>query len=296
MPTSTATTTWRTSLARWTARPSACCAASTAASARSTPTRRRFADRRAYDLFVLSDHGMSPCTPFQERYGQTLGQFMASLAAKGHAPVELDETFSREWRTSTEARYLLEELEGISANLSSRSQRLAGVLRNFLARRIPTDDEHEYDLSRQRDLIVRNSGTMSLVYFPLTTQQMDLSEIELVYPGLLRSLVEQPGLGLVLGREHGEAMAMTVRGPRRLLQPGRSADPRPAGQPADPALAAQQLARLVSFANSGDLVLFGRWDAAARPSPSSRTGPPTAASAATRTAPSCCCRRAWTGT
>ena len=55
-------------------------------------TRRRFADRRPYDLFVLSDHGMSPCTPFQERYGETLGQFMASLAAKGHAPVELDET------------------------------------------------------------------------------------------------------------------------------------------------------------------------------------------------------------
>ena len=71
-------------------------------------------------------------------------------------------------------------------------------------------------MSRQRDLIVRNSGTISLVYFNVTAQQMDLSEIELVYPGLLRGLVEQPGLGLILGREHGEAMAMTVRGPRRL--------------------------------------------------------------------------------
>jgi len=224
-------------------------------------TRRRFADRRPYDLFVLSDHGMSPCTPFQERYGETLGQFMATLAARD-TPVELDETFSREWRTRREAGFLLEELDGISAHLPWRSQRLAGVLRNFVARRIPADDEQEYDLSRHRDLILRNSGTVSLVYFPLAAHQMDLSEIELAYPGLLRSLVEHPGLGLVLGRERGEAMAMTVRGPRRLLNLDNSLIRDLLDNLPDPALAARQLARVACFANSGDLLLFGRWNAA----------------------------------
>ena len=223
--------------------------------------RRRFADRRPYDLFVLSDHGMSPCTPFRERYGQTLGELMASLAARD-APLALDETLSREWRASSEARYLLEELEGISANLSWRSQRLAGVLRNFVARRIPSDDEHEYDLSRHRDLVLRNSGTVSLVYFPLAAHQMDLSEIELLYPGLLRSLVEHPGLGLVLGRERGQAMAMTVRGPRRLLNLDDPLIRDLLDNLPNPAVAASQLARVARFANSGDLLLFGRWNAA----------------------------------
>lgn len=224
-------------------------------------TRRRFADRRAYDLFVLSDHGMSPCTPFQERYGQTLGQFMASQVAKD-APVALDESIGREWRTSREAGYLLEELDAISAHLSWRSQRLAGVLRDFVARRIPGDDDHEYDLSRHRDLILRNSGTVSLVYFPLAVHQMDLSEIELVYPGLLRSLVEHPGLGLVLGRERGEAIAMTVRGPRRLLALDDPLLRDLLDNLPDPPLAARQLARVACFPNSGDLLLFGRWNAA----------------------------------
>lgn len=223
--------------------------------------RRRFADRRPYDLFVLSDHGMSPCTPFQERYGETLGQFMAGLAARD-MPVELDETFSREWRTRRETGFLLEELDGISTHLSWRGQRLAGVLRNFVARRIPADDEQEYDLSRHRDLILRNSGTVSLVYFPLAAHQMDLSEVELVYPGLLRSLVEHPGLGLVLGRERGEAMAMTVRGPRRLLALDDPLLRDLLDNLPDPALAARQLARVACFANSGDLLLFGRWNAA----------------------------------
>lgn len=224
-------------------------------------TRRRFAGRRPYDLFVLSDHGMSPCTPFQERYGQTLGEFMAGLAARD-TPVELDESFSREWRTQREAGFLLEELDGISDHLSWRSQRLAGVLRNFVARRIPADDEQEYDLSRHRDLILRNSGTVALVYFPLAAHQMDLSEIELAYPGLLRSLVEHPGLGLVLGRERGEAMAMTVRGPRRLLNLDDPLLRDLLDNLPDPALAARQLARVACFPNSGDLLLYGRWNAA----------------------------------
>lgn len=224
-------------------------------------TRRRFADRRTYELFVLSDHGMSPCTPFKERYGQTLGQFMASQVAKD-APVELDETISREWRTSREAGYLLEELEGISAHLSWRSQRLAGALRDFVARRIPAEDEHDYDLSRHRDLILRNSGTVALVYFPLAAHQMDLSEIELAYPGLLRSLVEHPGLGLVLGRERGEAMAMTVRGPRRLLNLDDPLIGDLLHNLPRPARAARQLARVATFANSGDLLLYGRWNGA----------------------------------
>ena len=105
-------------------------------------------------------------------------------------------------------------------------------MENFLARRVPDDDDQEWDLARHGDIILRNSGTISLVYFPLTAQRMDLSEIELIYPGLLRGLEEHPGLGLVLGRQDGQAMAMTVRGPRHLNDLQRPVDPRPAGQPA----------------------------------------------------------------
>jgi hypothetical protein len=90
---------------------------------------------------------------------------------------------------------------------------------------------------------------------------MDLSEIELAYPGLLRSLVEHPGLGLVLGRERGEAMAMTVRGPRRLLNLDDPLLRDLLHNLPNRALAARQLARVACFANSGDLLLFGRWNA-----------------------------------
>lgn len=222
--------------------------------------RRRFADRREYDLLVLSDHGMSPCTPMKERYGQTLGELIASLVAREDSEFVLDEGSGEVGRSDEEARFLLAELEGIKANLAPRGQKLAGVLENFLARRVPADEDLEWDLARHGDIILRNSGTISLVYFPLTAQRMDLSEIELIYPGLLRGLEEHPGLGLVLGRQDGQAMAMTVRGPRHLNDLSDPSIRDLLDNLPDKSLVARQLTRLLSFPSCGDLVVLGRWN------------------------------------
>ena len=222
--------------------------------------RHRFADRREYDLIVLSDHGMSPCTSMKERYGQTLGELVASLVARQHPEFVLDESGGDPWQSGAEARYLLAELEGIKANLAPRGQKLASVLENFLARRVPAGEDLEWDLARHGDIILRNSGTISLVYFPLTAQRMDLSEVELIYPGLLRGLEEHPGLGLVLGRQDGQAMAMTVRGPRRLNDLHDPSISDLLDNLPDKALVAGQLTRLLSFPSCGDLVLLGRWN------------------------------------
>lgn len=225
--------------------------------------RRRFAARREYDLFVLSDHGMSPCTPFEELYGQTLGSWLAGLVQHEGHQISLDEEGPMPWRSSTETVLLLQELESIQANLSPRGQRLAAALHDFIASRAPIQgpEESPMDLRHHRDLIVRSSGTISLVYFPVTPYTLDLTEIELLYPGLLRRLAEHPGLGLVLGRERGHAMVMTLRGPRRLWPPFDESVRDLLKYLPDPDLAACQLARLVSFPASGDLVLLGRWDA-----------------------------------
>jgi hypothetical protein len=222
--------------------------------------RRRFAARREYDLFVLSDHGMSPCTPIKERYGQTLGEFLAEKVHDEQAPLVLDEAHNAEWRAGDEARLLLAELDAIRANLSPRTRRLSALVRDFVARRVLTDDEHEWDLSRHSDVVVRTSGTVALVYFNVSSEPMDLSQIELVYPDLLRHLIEHPGLGLVLGREQGVAMAMTVRGPRHLQDVADPLIRDLLDNLPDAVLVADQLARQLSFPDSGDLVLYGAWD------------------------------------
>ena len=125
----------------------------------------------------------------------------------------------------------------------------------------PESLEIDWDLSRRTDIAVRNSGSLSHVYFDVTPQQMELSEVALLYPTLLDILIRHEGIGLVAGRD-GEKVVVVGKAGSLWLGPTGSRlegnDPL-AGLP-DPAWAADQLARLARFPHAGDLILLGAWN------------------------------------
>jgi hypothetical protein len=145
-------------------------------------------------------------------------------------------------------------------------------------KRLVVDDEDtSWDLSKRGDIVVRNSGSMSHVYFNVTPRPMNLSEIALIYPELLNRLVEHEGIGLVVGREEGEAVIVGKGGTLALppLSPfpptlggqegggGRGEEEvrgqNPLSSLPEPKLAANQLRQLASFPHSGDIIVFGAW-------------------------------------
>jgi hypothetical protein len=217
---------------------------------------RRYASR-PYDLFVLSDHGLTPSVPFRALYGCTLGEYIRSQIGP---QVALDERWGQTPSAKVETGFLLEELAGIEANLPERGRRLASLLRRYLAEHLPPDPELGWDLERRGDIVVRDSGPLAHVYFNVTAQPMNLSEVAILYPDLIPQLTAHPGIGLVVGREDGQAVVATGQGVFR-LSPDMPAGPdHPLSMFADPAYVAEQLARLVSFPHSGDLILLGAWN------------------------------------
>ena len=211
--------------------------------------------RRTYrpdmDLYVFSDHGMTPTDTFQKRCGRTLAAFVASYVRDS---VVWDEgQDGLRWRMR-EANFLLDELDGIQPRLSPRGQRLLQALRQWVEKRTPAEEDDTWDLARSSDVVVRSSGNLAHIYFNVTRQRMEISELSLLYPGLLQALLREPAIGLVLGLEGGLPAILTPSGPVPL-----SAERLPAGL-SDPARTAADLARLVSFPHSGDLVLLGAWD------------------------------------
>jgi len=138
--------------------------------------------------------------------------------------------------------------------------RLLRATRQRLEERLPPELlEIDWDLSRRTDIAVRNSGSLSHIYFDVTPQQMELSEVALLYPTLLDILIRHEGIGLVAGRD-GEKVVVVGKGGSLWIGPAGSRlegkDPL-AGLP-DPAWAADQLARLARFPHAGDLILLGR--------------------------------------
>jgi hypothetical protein len=217
--------------------------------------------RRLYqpdtDLYVLSDHGMTSAVRFQDAAGQTLGQLVARCV---QASVIADEL----WAEGTRGAYpgpwpegslwLLDELDGIESHLSPRGKRLLGALRRRIGGRTPPVPDPEWDLARGSDVVVRCSGSMAHIYFNVTPERMNVSEVAILYPDLIDALNDHPHIGVVLGVEDGRPVAITGRGTALL-----GVERLPPGLP-DPEQAVSDLARLLRFPHSGDLVLLGAWN------------------------------------
>ena len=214
-----------------------------------------------YDLYLLSDHGMTLAEPFLNRYGQTLEQFIGEQAG---GDVQVDQDWDEsEGLPQVRARFLLDELRGLEARPGRHfSTRLWQAARRRLEEQLLAQMlQTEWDLSRRGEIAVRNSGSLSHVYFDVTPRQMDLSEVVLLYPRLLDSLVEHEGLGFVAGRE-GESVVITSRAGTLWCGPDgqRLEGQHPLAGYGDLDWAVDQVVRLARFPHAGDLILFGAYD------------------------------------
>lgn len=216
--------------------------------------------QREYDLYILSDHGMTPSVPFPWAYGQTLQELLAEHTGQ---KVEGDYQDQSEGLPETRVHFLLDELRGLEARLHRPlpAQLLRATRQRLEERLLAEALAAEWDLSRRGEIAVRNSGSLSHIYFDVTPRPMDLSEVALLYPSLLQALIAHEGIGLVVGRD-GQEVVIAGRtgtlwvGPETKRLEGQD----PLGDLFDPDWAAKQVARMASFPHAGDLILFGAWD------------------------------------
>jgi hypothetical protein len=222
--------------------------------------RQLYVERR-YDLYILSDHGMTNSLPFPWAYGQTLEEFLAEHTGQeiesGEVPGE------DEGLPEARVQFLLDEIRGLEERThSSLPAHLWRATRerleaSFLAEAI----DGEWDLSRRGSVAVRNSGSLSHVYFDVTTRPMDLSEVALIYPSLLGALISHEGIGLVAGRDGGDVVLAGRNGTLRISPTGQRLEGQnPLQCLSDPGWAAEQVARVARFPHAGDLILLGAMD------------------------------------
>lgn len=222
---------------------------------------RQLYRRREYDLYILSDHGMTPSVPFRWAYRQTLQQLIAQHTGhESDPPGRMEEA---EGFPERGIRFLLDEVQGLESRphtiLSARMWQAAR--RRLEERLLAQAAESQWDLDRHHDIQVRNSGSLSHVYLNVTPRQMDLSEVALLYPSLLEALVNHEGIGAVVGREGNEVIIVGRSGTLHLGPAGwRVVGRNPLTGLPDPEWAAGQMSRLARFPHAGDLILLGAWD------------------------------------
>jgi len=210
--------------------------------------------RCQYDFYVMSDHGQTPSIPFRRLYGKTLGQYIVENMENA---VSVDERSTGEQTSEARAQILLGELQDIEARLRPSGARLLRAARRLVDERAPLYDEAEWDMARRNDVVVRDSGSLAHVYFNINPRALDLSDIALLYPRLLSSLLEHPGVGWVVGRQGDQVVVMNQGGTLTLGRLEHVEGYHPLADLPEPDHAARQLKQLARYPHSGDLVLLG---------------------------------------
>lgn len=220
--------------------------------------RERYQERD-YDLYLMSDHGNTPANPFRWNNGGTLGQYLLDIIGEG---LSLDEHIERHTHLSNRARYLYEELRALEESASPRFQNLLTAARRYVDHHLENAEDLDYDLKREKDVVVSASGPLAHIYFNVSRRPLDVVEVMLLYPHLIDALTSTRGIGAVIGRAREHTIVLGKDGGTLDIgsEPDLVEPPHPLSPFGDGGYAAQQIHRLAHFPHAGDLIVLGEME------------------------------------
>jgi len=212
--------------------------------------------QREYDLFLMSDHGNTPAIPFSWKNGATLGQYILQRVGEG---ISLHERVESHSHLVKRARYLHEELRALEETTSPRLREIVSSARRYVKQRTQKAEELDYDLKRQKDIVVSASGPLAHIYFNVSPRQLDLIEVMLLYPDLLDQLLTDANAGTLVGRAGESTIVLGQGGGTLQISDTQEVteEPHPLAPFGDAPYIAEQLHRLAHFPHAGDLILLG---------------------------------------
>jgi uncharacterized membrane protein YvlD (DUF360 family) len=168
---------------------------------------------RPYRLVVLSDHGQSQGETFRDRYGQTLEELVRGAC-------ESESVVAAEAGDDDALSYLSAGLTEVARDdtmaartvrAATRERRADGAVALDPASRREVEQTH--DGGELPELSVMASGCLGLISFPREPGRLSLERIESLYPQLVPTLREHPGIGFLLVRsERRGALALGPAG------------------------------------------------------------------------------------
>jgi hypothetical protein len=227
---------------------------------------------RAYDLVLLSDHGMTPSSSYRVSYGETLGQTVARIlesdaARRGQEPLRAQESFADTSEYADMSAQLFETAAHATPQQHRRTVRMFLRARDWVRSRYGIRElilPEKYRIEGEHDVVVTYSSCLALVYFADDERPLELSDItsDARRAHLYDALLAHPGVGL-LGTRRGSSVHLESTAGRAIITDGRvqvlrGRNPLERYESTEPIVRAVE--HLVSQPNTGDITVFGAYD------------------------------------
>ncbi len=207
-----------------------------------------------YEIVVFSDHGQTESMPYRLLYGETIEETVAGMLGRtAEHPTDPERAFNPD--RSYTARLLFQmEQAGPGrlgwAGLKGRKA-LAGIVAEDLV-------AAGADLESNK-AVVCVSGSLAHITFTGHEKPLTLEEIVTLYPGFVEQLSRHPGVGFVAAaRQFGDAVAICEDGIRNLITGEMGGENDPLADFGGERWA-QDLAQLLAYPDTGDLIINGAW-------------------------------------
>jgi len=227
---------------------------------------------RAYDLVILSDHGMTPAASYRVEFDESLGAtvqgILDRLAARQRREAQQAlASFSERSEYAEVGARVLDTVAGAAPPRARLLRRMLVRTGRWLRRQYGLREiilPEKYHVGTRHDVVVTYSSSLALVYFADADRALDATEIagDPRRDALRQALVDHPGIGVVLARDGDEVLAMGKRG-RSWISDGhvvRAEGVDPLTIYGTEPFVQRAIEHLVTQPNSGDLVLFGAYD------------------------------------
>ena len=205
---------------------------------------------RPYHIVVLSDHGQSPGVSFSHRFGTTLTEYVNGLV-RGKAVKEVYTPYP------SYLRALLRELEESEAlpSLSRTRKQALRRSRIYLARHIDPGASESEPPKDSGHVVVCCSGNLAHIYLHGERSPLPFEHINDLYPELIPGLVNHPGIGFIVVQSLASGLLLLGSKGLRKLETDHFEGVDPLNSVRDPAMTVQQLRRLGSFPDAGDVIV-----------------------------------------
>jgi hypothetical protein len=192
-----------------------------------------------YDLYILADHGQTPCKPYREvNRGQRFERWIFNQFLNAQPTPAQDQR--PEFALGHGMRASSRDVKGVFQKY------LNYINADFMRREDP--EAHE-----ENGIRVIAAGPNAFLYVLETSSPLDFDAIEKRLPGLAEKLSQTAGIGFVLARSRSGPICFW-RG--RRYEFGES-EPGPFADRPDAALVVQGIVDLMNMPSAGDLVIYG---------------------------------------
>ncbi len=206
---------------------------------------------RAYELYILSDHGQTPAVPFERRAGRTLREAILEHALSA----QVADLGGAEYRQTVHSAAVLGRLRQVERLLPWPLRPMVRVAARWIESRL-ADAGRADAAARAAELLVLPTGGLAHLYFLRRPGRLNIADVEEMHPGLVAHLVALPGVRAVVGRSGASTVVrgadgeLVVGGDIRLA----GSDPLAGAGPTEEI--ARELAALAAHPQCGDLVVL----------------------------------------